>query len=217
MSDSLESVQKALNKFIEQTITFIRDEDDVGALNIAALLTNSGFKSAAHLLRHHKFPEDLNDAARSPGTLLEAAIFALVARHNLATGKIIDAIENIIKANRRLGSAKTTKSEIKITKNKTSNRLRNAAKARMAKLDPIKEDVRRSLIEKRPEEGWKSIAQAASAIEPDLKIFRKANNIELSDENGYKLLVTWIGEKDSQLRNTFLDNASAKARSRLTR
>lgn len=217
MPDSIESVQEALNKLIEQTITFIRDEDNVGAFEIAALLTATGSKSASELLRHHTLTEDLNDVARSPSTLIEAAILALVARHNLATEKIIDAIVNIIRANRRLGSAKTIKSELKINKTTTSKRLSNAAKAKTAKLNPLKEEVRRLLIEKSPPQGWGSISEAACVIERDIEEFSATNNLKLSPENSHKLLCSWIGEKGSELRKAFLDIASEKARSRLTR
>lgn len=217
MPDSIESVKEALNKFIEQTITFILDEDDAEAVRMAIILTSNESNSAADLLNKHKLTEDLDDAARSPGTLIQAAIFALIARRNLAAGKLVEALEDIIKANRRLGAAKTTKSEIRITKTKTSNKLRNAAKAKAAKLIPVKAEVERLLKDRRPKKGWESISAAVSKIENDVNAFSAANGFKLSDDNANKLLTTWIGEKDSQLRKTFLDNASLKARSRLAK
>ena len=78
MPDSIDSVMEALKRFIEQTIKFIQDEDDVGAFRIAIVLTADGSKSASDLLKHHTVAEDLNDAARSPSTLLEAAILSMV-------------------------------------------------------------------------------------------------------------------------------------------
>jgi len=210
----LNELSKLLNE-IEQKIP---NEENFSSLDIAKSLRNALAKSPQEIISQYSTDDDqITRENRVISSAVEAALLALETREFIEKGLPLQALSSIVRTAYQVGAANKTDFEIAQTKRERSDAGRASVNAKHAQNEIAKSKAIELLNNSsKKRSGWKSIPQAASAIEPEYKDYIKDKKLYLNQEATQDTLRKWMGTKgDPKVRKAYIDNASDKARERL--